>query len=295
MMPDGQIIRALSGFYYVKTADGETVQCRARGKFKFGKRKQAPLVGDQVQIDQTGLGEGVITFIQPRSTELKRPPIANVEQAVIVCSLCEPDFSQMPLDRFLVQAERMDLAIVICLTKRDLLADDQEIERIRAIYEPAGYPLIVMSRLDDAGLVELRQRLQEKVSVFAGQSGVGKSTLLNRLLPGVALATGAVSQKIGRGRHTTREVELLSLDGGGQVADTPGFSQLAFDDVEEMELSDAFPEFAEPMTRCRYRGCLHDQETDCGVKEAVEAGEIALTRHQYYLHFLQEIKNKRRY
>lgn len=293
-MPVGQIVKAISGFYYVKTSD-QIFQCRARGKFKFQKKKQTPLVGDMVQFDQTGVDEGVITFIQPRSTELVRPPIANVNQAIVVCSLKDPDFTQMPLDRFLVQAEHKQLDIVICLTKKDLVTHEQEIDAIRRIYEPTGYRMILTSILTDEGLTELKSVLEGKTSVFAGQSGVGKSTLLNRLLPKATLSTGAVSQKIGRGRHTTRQVELLALGEAGQVADTPGFSQLSFQGIELDELQFTFPEMEPLIPACRYRGCLHDQETDCGVKEGVAEGKIAQSRYQHYLHFLQEIKNQRRY
>lgn len=294
-MPDGQIVKATSGFYYVRTTDQEIIQCRARGKFKFQKKKKTPLVGDLVQFDKTGLGEGVITFIQPRSTELKRPPIANVDQAVVVCSLKEPDFQQMPLDRFLVHAEHEQLDIVICLTKKDLTDGDQKIKHICRMYQHAGYPVVVTSILTEEGLHELKEILIGKVSVFAGQSGVGKSSLLNCLLPEQNLQTGKVSRKIGRGRHTTRQVELLSLPEGGQVADTPGFSQLSFQGMEIEQLKYLFPEFADRNAGCRYRGCLHEKEPDCLVREGVDQGQIARSRYQHYLHFLKEIKNQRRF
>lgn len=294
-MPVGQIIKAVSGFYYIQTSDHKVIQCRARGKFKFQKSKQTPLVGDLVQFDQTGMDEGVITFVQPRSTELKRPPIANVDQAVVVCSLREPQFSQMPLDRFLVHAEQEKLNIIICLTKKDLVTDDQEIEDIRNIYHATGYPIVVTSVIENEGVDELKERLVDQVTVFAGQSGVGKSTLLNRILPDQSLKTGSVSQKIGRGRHTTRQVELLPLPKGGQVADTPGFSQLSFQGMEPEDLQYYFPEFAAVMENCRYRGCLHDQEPHCGIREATQSGQIANSRYQNYLHFLQEIQKQRRF
>lgn len=292
-MPDGQIIKAISGFYYVQTKDQEIVQCRARGKFKL--KKQTPLVGDFVQFEQTGLGEGVITFVQPRSTELKRPPIANVNQAVVVCSFREPDFQQMALDRFLVHAEHEQLEIVICLTKKDLIDSEQEIERIRKIYQDTDYSIVVTSILTKEGLDELKRQLVGKVSVFAGQSGVGKSSLLNYILPDQTLETGKVSRKLGRGRHTTRRVELLALPEGGQVADTPGFSQLSFHGVEVERLKYLFPEFVDRNMNCRYRGCLHEEEPDCFVRKEVEEGKIARSRYQHYLHFLEEIRDKRRY
>lgn len=292
----GQIVKAISGFYYVKTADQQIIQCRARGKFKFEKKKQTPLVGDLVEFNQMGVDEGVITFIQPRFSELTRPPIANVDQAIVVCSIKEPDFTQMPLDRFLVHAEHAGLKVIICLTKKDLVQGEHEIKQIQQIYQQTGYPIVITSTLTEEGLDELKKHLHGKVSVFAGQSGVGKSTLLNRLLPDQSLQTGAVSQKIGRGKHTTRQIELLPLDDHtGQVADTPGFSQLNFREMDLDALQYTFPEFREWMAGCRYRGCMHDQESDCNVKTGVEEGKIALTRYQHYLHFLQEVKNQRRY
>lgn len=296
-MPVGQIVKAISGFYYVRTPEGEQVQCRARGVFKFEKKKLTPLVGDYVEFEQTGLDEGVVTSVQPRQTELLRPPIANVDQAVVVCSLREPAFQQMPVDRFLVHGEREGLQIIICLTKRDLLNDEQEIERIRAIYAPAGYPIIATSIKTQQGIAELKTYLTEHISVFAGQSGVGKSSLLNQILPAGNLQTGAVSQKLGRGRHTTRQVELIPLASGGHVADTPGFSQLTFKGFEPEDLSDCFPEYRERADQCRFRGCLHQNEPGCAVKEAVEEGQIHPDRYQNYLQFLSEIKEEqqRRY
>ena len=294
-MPDGQIIKAISGFYFVRTNDQEIVQCRARGKFKFQKKKQTPLVGDFVQFDKTGLGEGIITFVQPRSTELKRPPIANVDQAVVVCSLREPNFQKMALDRFLVHAEHEQLDIVICLTKKDLIESEQEVKQIQDIYKHTGYPIVVTSIFSKEGIDELKKMLIGKVSVFAGQSGVGKSSLLNVLLPDQKLQTGKVSRKLGRGRHTTRKVELLSLPEGGQVADTPGFSQLSFHGVQVEQLKYLFPEFVDRSAHCRYRGCLHENEPDCFVREEVENGNIANSRYQHYLHFLEEIRDKRRH
>ncbi|MGA8942049.1 MAG: ribosome small subunit-dependent GTPase A [Thermoactinomyces sp.] len=291
-MPIGQIVKAISGFYYVRTDDGKLFKCRARGVFKFEKRKLTPLVGDLVEMEQTGLDEGVVTSVQPRSSELIRPPIANVDQAVVVCSLRQPRFQQMPLDRFLVHSEREGLKIVIVLTKKDLVKDraEEEIGRIRAVYQPAGYPVIATSIKTQEGIGELKQCLKGKVSVFAGQSGVGKSSLLNRLLPDRELETGKVSAKIGRGRHTTRQVELLPLPEGGQVADTPGFSQLQFKGMEAVELGQYFPEIRERSAGCRFRGCLHINEPDCAVKSALEQGAIDGSRYRHYTQFLSEIK-----
>ncbi|SFJ61743.1 ribosome small subunit-dependent GTPase A [Thermoflavimicrobium dichotomicum] len=295
-MPQGQIFKAISGFYYVRTKEGEELECRARGVFKFEKKKVKPLVGDWVEVEKISEREGVVKAVLPRQTELLRPPIANVDQAIVVCSLKEPDFQQMPLDRFLVQAEKEGLDIVICLTKHDLVTDENEVEKICTVYEEAGYPVVITSVRTGHGIELLQAYLKDKVSVFAGQSGVGKSSLLNQLLPDLKLQTGEVSRKIGRGRHTTRQVELLLLPQGGQVADTPGFSQLSFQGMEIEELGACFPEISKKSISCRFRGCLHVNEPDCAVREAVESGKMNAERYQHYLQFLQEMKEqKRRY
>ncbi|RAL26125.1 ribosome small subunit-dependent GTPase A [Thermoflavimicrobium daqui] len=295
-MPQGQIFKAISGFYYVRTLDGEELECRARGVFKFAKKKVKPLVGDMVEVEKTGEAEGVVVSVEPRQTELLRPPIANVEQAIVVCSLREPPFQQMPLDRFLVHAEREGLEIVICLTKYDLIEDEHEVAQIRAIYQAADYPVVTTSIRTGQGVEELQAYLKDRVSVFAGQSGVGKSSLLNQLLPSKELQTGAVSRKIGRGRHTTRQVELLQLSHGGLVADTPGFSQLTFHGMEAEELGSCFPEIHKNASACRFRGCLHINEPHCAIRLAVENKDMDESRYQHYLQFLQEIKQQpRRY
>lgn len=291
-MPEGRIVRAVSGFYYVRSPEGD-VQCRARGIFK--KKKESPLVGDRVTYEETAPMEGVVTRIHPRSTELLRPPVANVEQAVVVSSLRQPGFQPELLDRFLVHAEREGLKVVILLTKRDLLEDGAEVERIRAIYAPAGYRVLPTSVRTGKGIEAVKGVLQNQLSVFAGPSGVGKSSLLNAVLPTAELQIGEVSKKLGRGRHTTRHVEILDLPGGGQVADTPGFSQLSFRNLGETELGKCFPEMAARAPGCRFRGCLHKNEPGCRVKEAVEAREIHGFRYRNYLHFLEEINEQRRY
>lgn len=294
-MPVGQIVKAISGFYYVQTEDKKVYQCRARGVFKFKKKQQSILVGDWVEFTMTGLDEGVITFVQPRQTELIRPPIANVTQAVVVCSLKEPDFSQMPLDRFLVHAEHEGLKIVICFTKQDLITDPNMTQDIVDIYRKTGYPLIISSIYTKEGITQLEEHLHEHTTVFAGQSGVGKSSLLNLLLPEHDLETGLVSKRIGRGRHTTRQVELIALPSGGQVADTPGFSQLTFKGIESTQLGNAFPEFALHSHECRFRGCLHLNEPGCQVQEAVATTDIHPSRYHHYKIFIEEIKSQRSY
>ncbi|SFX51905.1 ribosome biogenesis GTPase [Thermoactinomyces sp. DSM 45891] len=289
-MPSGQIIKAISGFYYVRTEQEELYECKARGVFKFEKKKCKPLVGDYVQFDETDAGKGYITAIESRQTELVRPAIANVTQAVVVCSLREPSFQQMPLDRFLVHAEYAGLEIVVVLTKLDLVEDPAELEAIRARYAPTGYPIVATSIETADGIEQIKPYLKDQTSVFAGQSGVGKSSLLNKIILDRELETGAVSHKIGRGRHTTRSVEIIPLETGGLVADSPGFSQLTFDGMEPVDLGHCFPEFREKANGCRFRGCLHVNEPSCMVRDAAETGEIDPERYEHYVTFLEEIK-----
>jgi ribosome biogenesis GTPase / thiamine phosphate phosphatase len=294
-MPSGQIIKAISGFYYVRSDTEKVIQCRARGVFKFDKKKVNPLVGDLVTWESTGLDEGVITSVQPRWTELLRPPIANIEQAVVVCALREPEFQPFPLDRFLVHAEKERLSIVICLTKKDLVHNPSDIAEIQKMYQKSGYPMVITSVRTGEGIPELLQFLRGRTTVFAGLSGVGKSSLLNHILPNVDHKVGAVSEKIGRGRHTTTQVELLTIEDGGQIADTPGFSQLGLKGLEAEELTYHFPEFHPYLENCRFRGCYHEKEPECDVKQALESGELNPTRYQHYLQFLAEIQQERRY
>lgn len=291
-MPCGQIIRGISGFFYVRSSN-EVIQCRPRGIFKYEKKKLIPLVGDFVEFEKTDARNGVITAIQKRKTELIRPPVANVEQAVIISSLRYPTFQYVGIDRFLVYGEYKRLDLVICITKTDLVEDQGEVSAIRAIYEKIGYPVIATSTYSKVGLTKLQQNLSQKTSVFAGESGVGKSSLLQQLIPDHSILTGVVSQRLGRGKHTTRAVELLPLSGGGQVADTPGFSKLSLKEIAPSLLGDFFPEIKEHAYDCYYRDCYHIREPNCEVLEGVERGSIHRNRYQSYRIFLEELQNDR--
>lgn len=301
-MSQGTIVKALSGYYYVlpdgQGPEGVRIQCRGRGIFK--KKKITPLVGDRVEFELTENGEGTVTEILPRSSELIRPPVANVELAVLVFSIAEPTLNLQLLDKFLVHAEYAGLDSLLVLSKQDLLLSEQidvapeQVEAIRTMYEGIGYRVVVSSSSENRGLDEIRECLNGKISVFAGQSGVGKSSLLNALIPGLSLDTNEISQKLGRGKHTTRHVELISLDPGGWVADTPGFSQLDFSPIEAEELAGCFPEMASRAGGCRFRGCLHLNEPGCSVQEAVNEGEITTSRYDHYQLFLTEIKERKR-
>jgi len=296
-MPEGKIIKALSGYYYVQDRDTEKVwQCRARGVFK--KRGISPLVGDLVTYEPSTYDEGTVLEIAKRRNELIRPPIANVDQALLVFSIEEPEFNQILLDKFIVHIEKANITPIICLTKLDLVNDNDQLPEEIEIYRTIGYEVFLTSSIEKVGLKEVEEYLKGKTTVVAGQSGVGKSTLLNVLDPSLELETAAISMKLGRGKHTTRHVELIRLPSGGLVADTPGFSQLDFSTIEAEELSSLFIEFRAYSENCKFRGCLHQNEPHCEVKRAVEANEIASHRYEHYMIFLEEIqkeKQKRRY
>jgi ribosome biogenesis GTPase len=290
-MPQGKIVKALSGFYYVLEND-KLIQCRGRGIFR--KNKVTPLVGDEVVFQAENDLEGYILEVKERKNELIRPPIANVDQAILVFSAVEPDFSTVLLDRFLVLVEYNHIEPLICITKMDLTNEDQmrKIEEYADHYKAAGYEVILTSSETETGIEQLNPHVENKISVFAGQSGVGKSSLLNVLRPDLDLKTNDISLHLGRGKHTTRHVELMKI-GNGLIADTPGFSSLEFTDIEVESLTACFPEIQRASENCKFRGCLHVTEPKCGVKSAVELGEIPSYRYEHYVDFLQEIKERK--
>ena len=293
-MIEGRIIKGIGGFYYVDTDNG-LYECRARGIFR--KNKITPLVGDFVKIsvvDEENK-KGVVEEIAERETELVRPPIANVNKALIVFAVKNPTPHLSLLDRFIVLAERENLEIVIILTKIDL-DDDNTFEKIKNIYEPCGYKVIGVSNLENKNIDKVKEELKDNTVVFAGPSGVGKSSLLNEIDKNFKLKTGDVSDKIKRGKHTTRHAELFELEFGGMVADTPGFSSLTLDDIEDVDLKDYFIEF-DNYDDCKFGSrCIHQNEPNCAVKEAVENGEIPKERYESYIQLLNEIRQgKRRY
>ncbi|QQZ07989.1 ribosome small subunit-dependent GTPase A [Heyndrickxia vini] len=290
-MPEGKIIKALSGFYYVLDHN-QMIQCRGRGVFR--KNKITPLVGDAVVYQAENNREGYIMEVKRRKNELIRPPIANVDQAILIFSAKEPDFSSTLLDRFLVIIESNDITPIICLTKLDLLTNEEKTLLMNFVndYEKIGYQIILSSSKTKEGINELIPYLDGKISVFAGQSGVGKSSLLNAINPELALKTSHISSHLGRGKHTTRHVELIEIE-SGLVADTPGFSALEFDELDAENLSNCFPEMAQRSGECKFRGCLHVNEPKCAIKNALENNEIADYRYQHYLQFLQEIRERK--
>ena len=294
-MINGKIIKGIGGFYYVDTEKG-LYECRARGIFR--KNKITPLVGDRVSIsvvDEENK-KGVVEEIEKRDTELVRPPIANVDKALIVFAIKNPAPNLSLLDRFIVLAEKENLEIVIVFTKVDLDADGELWEELKSIYEVSGYKVIPVSNKLKLNIDKIKEELKENTVVFAGPSGVGKSSLLNEVDKNFELKTGEVSDKIKRGKHTTRHAELLKLECGGMVADTPGFSSLTLDDIDESELKEYFIEF-DKHDDCRFGSrCIHENEPSCAVKEAVENGEISKKRYESYIQLLNEIRSgKRRY
>ena len=270
----------------------DVLQCRARGIFK--KKGITPLVGDRVIYEVEKTGEGTVIEIEPRSSELVRPPIANVDTVVLVFSVAEPEVSVKLLDRFLVHTELSGLETLICFSKHDLSKRNVSLPQAVKKYEQIGYEVLITSAKERVGTDELMKRLVGHISVFAGQSGVGKSTLLNAMVPGLNSQTNVISRKLGRGRHTTRHVELIALPEGGWIADTPGFSQLDLDHLEPEQLALGFREFQQPnVAPCKFRGCLHTGEPGCGVKIATEAGQIDRLRYEHYEQFLQELQEVR--
>ena len=286
-MSRGRIEKALSGFYYVNTGR-ETLQCRARGKFR--KEGLSPLVGDWVQVRELGGGEGFVEAVEPRKNVFLRPAAANIDQLVIIASAAIPVTEPYLIDRIAAIAALKGCDVLVCLNKCDL----DPAEGLYGIYSRSAIPVLRISAETGEGLDALRRAIAGKLNAFTGNSGVGKSSVLNALVPGLQLPVGEVSKALGRGRHTTRHVELFPLGGGTYVIDTPGFSSF---DTEEMDLElkehlpETFPEFAPYVGECRFTGCTHTKEKGCRVLQAVKDGDIPVSRHKSYLRLFDELKD----
>ena len=285
-MEEGRIIKALSGFYYVQTENG-VVECRARGRFR--KEGTSPLVGDRVSIVREQ-GKGTVDAILPRRNALIRPAVANVDVLVVLASCAIPQTEPFLIDRILTIAARQDVPCLVCVNKDDLapaapLAD---------IYRKAGIPTLVTSAATGEGIEALRAQIAGKFAVFTGNSGVGKSSVLNALAPELALPVGEVSQKLGRGRHTTRHIELFALPSGTYIADTPGFSSFdtdRMDAIPKEELAQTFVEFLPYLGECQFPDCAHRKEPGCAVRAAVEEGAIGKSRYESYLRLYDIVKD----
>lgn len=286
---EGLILKGIGGFYYVEAAD-MVYECKARGIFR--KRGFTPYAGDRVSISVKEDGTGVIDEILPRKNRLIRPPVANIDQLMVVAATCEPTPSPLVIDKMLALAVDREIEPVLILSKADL-RDSGELEEI---YRMAGIRTISFSSVTCQGMDEVKACLQGKITAFTGNSGVGKSSLLNCVEEALTLETGEISQKLGRGRHTTRQVELFPLANGGYVADTPGFSTV---DIERYEMIDkenlpfAFPEFAPYLNQCKFTSCVHVCEKGCAVLEAVEKGEVSPSRHASYVAMYDEVKDRK--
>ena len=290
----GKIIKGIAGFYYIHDGHDKVYACKAKGVFR--NRGIKPVVGDNVEftvLDETAL-EGNIDKILPRKNVLIRPASANVDQALVIFAMDNPKPNFMLLDRFLIMMEREGVPAVICFNKKDL-ATMEELEFLCETYQSCGYQVILSSALKGEGLAEIEEVLQGKTTVVAGPSGVGKSSLTNSLQEEVEMETGEISRKLKRGKHTTRHAQIIPVAQDTFLVDTPGFSSLYIENMEEQELKDYFPEFRRYEGQCRFQGCRHIHEPGCAVKEALENNEISRLRYEDYLELHQELKEKRRY
>lgn len=295
----GKIVKGIGGFYYVHTegsasCSSKTFVCRAKGIFR--KDKVKPLVGDDVEIDiiDEEEGTGNIREILTRKNELIRPAVANVDQALIIFAMTKPSPNLNLLDRFLISMECQGVPTVICFNKQDI-AQEQEMEKLSNIYSRCGCRVCFTSVQNGSGTESIREILKGKTTVLAGPSGVGKSSMLNLMYPEAEMTTGEISRKIDRGKHTTRHSELFSLGENTYLLDSPGFSSLYLQDMEKEDLKDYFAEFQEYASNCRFQGCMHLNEPDCSVKQALEQGKISPVRYENYKEMYEELKQKRRY
>lgn len=290
----GKIIKGIAGFYYVHTEEKGIYECKARGIFRNQQIK--PLVGDNVLITilDEQEKEGNITEILPRRNELLRPAVANIDQALVFFAIVKPEPDFRLLDRFLIRMEQQKLTSIICFNKQDI-ASKEDKEALCKAYETCGYQVVFVSAQRKEGLEELRRLLTGRTTALAGPSGVGKSTMINALAPEAGMETGSISRKIERGRHTTRHSEIIALGENTYLMDTPGFTFLRIPEIEKEELSGYYPEFERHEPYCRFGGCAHINEPGCGVKAAVEQGQISQVRYENYKALYQELKDIRRY
>lgn len=291
----GIIIKGIAGFYYVKVDEGDIIECHARGKFR--KDKLRPLVGDHTEIEIVDAEKkiGSIVDIKERSSVLIRPEVANANQAMVVFACSHPEPNLGLLDRFLIMMEKQNVRTVVCFNKTDL-ADDKLVDNIREIYRDSDVAIIAVSARDNIGLEAIHEALKGKITVLAGPSGVGKSTITNIIFPEAFMETGDISAKLDRGKHTTRHSQLFQLEEDTYIMDTPGFTSFELmEGFEAEEIKEYYPEFYKVEESCRFDSCSHTHEPGCKIKAAVESGAINKIRYDGYCNIYEEIKNRRKY
>ena len=290
----GKIVKGISGFYYVHVVGTGIYECKAKGVFR--NRKVKPLVGDNVEIvvldEEKHLGN--VEEILPRKNELIRPAVSNIDMALVIFAAAKPDPNFNLLDRFLCMMEYQKVPVTICFNKCDLVSEEEK-ENLQKIYAPAGYDILFTSVKTGENIDRLKALLAEKTTTVAGPSGVGKSSLINELQTDVRMQTGAISDKIGRGKHTTRHSEIISIGQDTYIMDTPGFSSMDLPGFEKEDLWTCYPEFVSYEPECRFIGCSHIGEPDCGVKNALAEGKISRVRYDNYVMLYDEMKNIRKY
>jgi ribosome biogenesis GTPase len=284
---EGTIVKGIGGFYYVKV-DSDTIECKARGKFRYDEL--VPMVGDKVEISIKD-NKGVIEKILDRTSELVRPAVSNVTQAFVIFTFVNPDLNIDLLNRFLVLCEHHNLKTIVCFNKIDLI-DIKNYDGIINTLKDAGYSVVLLKAKEGYGIEYLRSSLDDNITVFCGPSGVGKSTLLNNLMGKEVMKTGDISEKLGRGKHTTRHSELVEF-GGGFIVDTPGFTSLETSFIPKDEIQYCFPEFKPFIGNCKFTGCLHYKEPHCAVKNATEENNVSKERYNFYVRLLEEVMNGR--
>lgn len=290
----GKIIKGIAGFYYVHVENAFVYECKAKGIFRNQKIK--PLVGDNVELEILDEEKKLASIVDilPRKSELIRPSVANADQALVVFAAKDPEPNFSLLDRFLILMAKQKLPVIICFNKKDLISEEER-QKIENGYRNSGYEIRFLSAKEKDGLEEIAGLMEHKTTVLAGPSGVGKSTLVNLLQPGVRMETGEVSEKIRRGKHTTRHSEFIWMKEDTYILDTPGFSSLELEEIEAEELKHYFPEFHPHEGKCRFRGCVHENEPDCAVKLAGKAGLVSKQRYLSYLQLYKNLKEKEKY